>query len=100
MVAVDGNRYSVPELTRKRAVEVRVRAGEVRIYEGDAPIAVHPVLEGSGQRRIAAGQQRHASAGCPPGAPTAGRPGEAVARRPLEFYEAVGRRRAGQGLPA
>ena len=55
MISVDGNQYSVPELTRKRAVEVQVLAGEVRIYEGDALIAVHPVLEGSGQRRIAAG---------------------------------------------
>ena len=48
MVSVDGNLYSVPGLTRKRAVEVQVLAGEVRIYEGDALVAAHPVLEGSG----------------------------------------------------
>jgi hypothetical protein len=107
MVAVDGNQYSVPELTRKRAVEVEVLAGEVRIYEGDALIAAHPVLEGSGQRRIAAGHRRlppPANSDTPrqgtSGAPTPVRPGEAVAHRPLEFYEAVGRRLAGQGLPA
>ena len=107
MVAVDGNQYSVPELTRKRAVEVQVLAGEVRIYEGDALIAAHPVLEGSGQRRIAAGHRRlppPANSDTPrqgaPGAPTPGRPGDAVAHRPLEFYAAVGRRLAGQRLPA
>ena len=107
MVAVDGNQYSVPELTRKRAVEVQVLAGEVRIYEGDALIAAHPVLEGSGQRRIAAGHRRlppPANSDTPrqgaPGAPAPGRPGEAVAHRSLEFYAAVGRRLAGQGLPA
>jgi hypothetical protein len=106
MVAVDGNQYSVPELTRKRSVEVQVLAGEVRIYEGDALIAAHPVLEGSGQRRIAAGHRRlppPANSDTPrhgaPGTPAIGRPGESVARRPLEFYEAVGRRLAGQGHP-
>jgi len=106
MVSVDGNLYSVPDLTRKRAVEVQVLAGEVRIYEGDALIAAHPVLEGSGRRQIAAGHRR-----LPPPAnsetprsgftsmPAAARPGEAVSKRPLEFYEAVGRRLAGGGLP-
>jgi transposase len=107
MVSVGGNQYSVPELTRKRAVEVQVLAGEVRIYEGDALIAVHPVPEGGGRRQIAAGHRR-----LPPPANSAtprhgaslpalaGRPGDAVARRPLEFYEAVGRRLAGRGHPA
>lgn len=106
MVSVNGNQYSVPELTRKRAVEVQVLAGEVRIYEGDALIAAHPVLEGSGRRQIAAGHRR-----LPPPAnsetprlgaamPAAARPGDAVRKRPLDFYQAVGRRLAGQGLPA
>ena len=107
MVSVDGNQYSVPDLTRRRAVEVQVLAGEVRIYEGDALIAVHPVPEGGGRRQIAAGHRR-----LPPPANSAtprhgaslpalaGRPGDAVARRPLEFYEAVGRRLAGRGHPA
>jgi transposase len=106
MVSVDGNLYSVPDLTRKRAVEVQVLAGEVRIYEGDALIAAHPVLEGSGRRQIAAGH-RHlpppANSETPrSGSPTilpAARPGDAVSKRPLEFYEAVGRRLAGGGHP-
>ena len=106
MVSVDGNLYSVPDLTRKRAVEVQVLAGEVRIYEGDVLIAAHPVLEGSGRRQIAAGH-RHlpppANSETPrsgsPTIPPAARPGDAVSKRPLEFYEAVGRRLAGGGLP-
>lgn len=107
MISVDGNQYSVPELTRKRAVEVQVLAGEVRIYEGDALIAVHPVLEGSGQRRIAAGHRRlppPANSDTPradiPATSPPGRPGEAVKRRPLAFYEAVGRRLASRGAAA
>ena len=106
MVSVDGNLYSVPDLTRKRAVEVQVLAGEVRIYEGDALVAAHPVLEGSGRRQIAAGHRRlppPANSETPrsgsPAVPPAVRPGDAVSKRPLEFYEAVGRRLAGGGLP-
>ena len=77
----------------------------VRIHEGDALIAAHPVLEGSGRRQIAAGHRR-----LPPPAnsetprsgfgsmPPTSRLGDAVGRRPLEFYEAVGRRLAGGGI--
>jgi transposase len=107
MVSIDGNQYSVPDLTRKRAVEVEVLAGEVRIYEGDALIAVHPVLEGGGRRQIAAGHRRlppPANSDTPrlggSAAAPAVRAGAAVVRRPLEFYDAVGRRLAGRGLPA
>lgn len=106
MVSVDGNLYSVPDLTRKRSVEVQVLAGEVRIYEGDALVAAHPVLEGSGRRQIASGHRRlppPANSETPrsgsPTVPPAARPGDAVGKRPLEFYEAVGRRLAGGGLP-
>ena len=54
MVSVNGNRYSVPDCTRRRVVEVQTRADEVRIYEGSQLLAVHPVLEGRGQTRLAA----------------------------------------------
>lgn len=107
MISVDGNQYSVPELTRKRAVEVQVLAGEVRIYESEVLIAVHPVLEGSGQRRIAAGHRRlppPANSDTPrsgtPATSPPGRPGDAVKRRPLAFYDAVGRRLASRGVAA
>jgi hypothetical protein len=57
MVSVDGNLYSVPNSTRRRIVEVHNTANEVRILEAGHIIAVHPVLDGRGQRRIHAGHR-------------------------------------------
>src|SRR5205814_1129851 len=45
MVSVGGNLYSVPDATRKRVVEVHSLADEIRIFEADRLIAVHPALE-------------------------------------------------------
>jgi hypothetical protein len=100
MVSVGGNLYSVPNTTRRRSVEVHRTANEVRILEEDRIIAVHPVMEGHGQRRIIEGHRttpppvntqtrRH---GLPPS-----RSGEVVALRPLAFYDAVGKRLAADG---
>ena len=98
MVSVDGNLYSVPNATRRRPVEVHSTAREIRIFEQDRLIAVHPVLEGRGQRRIAAG---HRSLPPPANSHTPrhgrARPGEVVAQRSLAFYDAVARRLAGVG---
>jgi len=100
MVSVGGNLYSVPDCTRRRAVEVHTLTREVHIFEDGRQIAAHPVLEGRGQRRIAGGHRPHRP---PPNsmtpreiAPMPTRPGEVVARRPLEIYAAVGRRLAGE----
>jgi transposase len=103
MVSIGGNLYSVPDTARRRPVEVHSTAGEVRILEQGSIIAVHPVLEGRGQRRIIAGHR----------SPTAratdqmrndtvdkARSGEIVALRPLTFYDAVARRLAGKGVAA
>ena len=57
MVSVDGNLYSVPNSARRRTVEVHNTANEVRILEAGHVIAVHPVLDGRGQRRILAGHR-------------------------------------------
>ncbi len=103
MVSVGGNLYSVPDGTRRRPVEVQVTAAEVRIMEDGRLIAVHPVLEGRGRRRIAEGHRslpppsnsttpRH-GATAPSGPPTG------VTPRSLAIYEAVGRRLAA-GEPA
>jgi hypothetical protein len=97
MVSVNGNLYSVPNATRRRPVEVHSTAREIRIFEQDWLIAVHPVLEGRGQRRIAAG---HRSLPPPANSHTLRqprRPGEVVAQRSLAFYDAVARRLAGVG---
>ena len=98
MVSVDGNLYSVPNSTRRRTVEVHSTANEVRIFEDGAAIAVHPVLDGRGQRRVIAGHRRLQP---PADRQTPGddqssavRPGEIVTLRPLTFYDAVGKRLA------
>jgi transposase len=106
MISVGGNLYSVPDGTRRRPVEVQVTAAEVHILEEGRLIAVHPVLEGRGRRRIAEGHRslpppsnsttpRHGAAAPP--APPAGATG--VMPRSLAIYEAVGRRLAA-GEPA
>jgi transposase len=104
MVSVDGNLYSVPNTARKRAVEVHSMAHEVRILEAGQVIAVHPVLEGRGQRRIAAGHRTlppPANSQTPRrGPPAIPRPGEVVAARDLAFYDAVGKRLATIGAVA
>jgi transposase len=103
MVSVDGNLYSVPDTTRRRPVEVHSTADEVRILEDGRVVAVHPVMDGRGQRRITAG---HRSAPPPPNSqtprngPPPGRSGDIVALRPLAFYDAVGRRLAVDGAVA
>lgn len=96
MVSVDGNEYSVPDTTRRRSVEVHSLADEIRIYDDSQLVAVHPVLEGRGQRRIAQGHRRYP----PPGNSrrrresdcevTLGEPGQQVARRSLAIYDVVG----------
>ncbi len=58
MVSVGGNLYRVPDATRKRVVEVHSLADEIRIFEADRLIAVHPVLEGCHQRRLAPGHRK------------------------------------------
>lgn len=92
MVSVGGNLYSVPDLTRKRVVEVHSLADEIRIFEEGSLIASHPVLEGRNQRRVAPGHRKAA----PPRRRDAqsamasiGRAGDVVARRPLDIYAAV-----------
>ena len=101
MVSVGGNLYSVPDCTRRRVVEVHTLANEIRILEDDKLIAVHPVLEGRGKRRIAGG---HRTASPPANGSTVHEPppptapaGAVIAPRSLAFYDAVARRLAGEG---
>jgi hypothetical protein len=102
MVSVGGNLYSVPDSTRRRVVEVHTLASEIRILKDDKLIAVHPVLEGRGQRRIAGGHRTAPppnnsttarEIAPPPTAPA----GAIVVPRSLAFYDAVARRLAGEG---
>lgn len=94
MVAVCGNQYSVPDTTRRRIVEVQNHPAEVRIFEDGQRIASHPVLEGKNQRRVDPSHRKPVPAARRM-APAPSSPVDApVARRPLAFYEAVGRRLA------
>ena len=101
MVSVGGNLYSVPNSARRRPVEIHSTAQEVRILEDARVIAVHPVLEGRGQRRIIAGHRSlppPANSHTPrQGVSSKARAGETVAQRPLAFYDAVARRLAASG---
>jgi transposase len=96
MVSVGGNYYSVPDATRRRVVEVHSMADEIRIFEGDRLIASHPVLDGRRQRSLIEGHRlptrRRGLAPVPPVFT-----GDLVALRPLDVYEAVGRRLAAGG---
>ena len=103
MISVDGNLYSVPDTTRRRPVEVHSTAGEVRILEDGKVIAVHPVLDGRGQRRLVAGHRSTpppVNSQTPRQNPPPARAGEIVALRPLAFYDAVGKRLATDGAAA
>lgn len=92
MVSVEGNLYSVPDITRRRVVEVHILPDEIRILEENRLIAVHPVLEGRRQRSLLPG---HRQALTPittrsPSVPVLlRRPGEVIAQRPLGFYAAI-----------
>ena len=95
MVSVDGNEYSVPDSCRRRIVEVHITAQEIRILEAGALIAVHPVLPGRRQRRVAPG---HRNRPAPANArherqdgrwSVVERPGDHVRRRPLDVYDQV-----------
>lgn len=101
MVAVGGNQYSVPDTTQRRIVEVQNHPAEVRIFEDGQLIASHPVLEGKNQRRVDPGHRKPVPV-ARRAAQLPSSPAEAmVPRRPLAFYEAVGRRLANvaEGCP-
>jgi transposase len=94
MVAVGGNQYSVPDTTKRRVVEVQSHPNEVRIFEDGQLIAAHPVLEGKNQRRVDPGHRKPVPAARKEAMVMASPIDAAVAKRPLAFYEAVGRRLA------
>jgi transposase len=100
MVSIGGNLYSVPDATRRRVVEVHTLADEIRIFEDGRLIAAHAVLEGRHQRRVAPGHRKMPSLarkGAHQEPVPLGRAGDIIARRSLDFYEAVARRLAAEG---
>lgn len=101
MVSVGGNLYSVPDTTRRRILDVHVFADEICIFEDGVLIATHVPLEGRDQkhvdpehRKVVSPSRRRQSDGRPI---VIRRAGDQVARRSLDFYDAVARRLAEQG---
>jgi transposase len=100
MVSVSGNLYSVPETTRRRVLDVHVFADQIQIFEDGVVVATHVPLEGRNQKRLdpahrkvlPARKRRRAEAEHP-----IRRTGDQVARRSLDFYDAVARRLANHG---
>ena len=91
MVSVGGNLYSVPDTARKRVVEVQNHPSEVRIFEDGTLIARHPRARRQEPAPHRSGASQGAAGAAARALPATGR------RRPLAFYDAVGRRLAGGG---
>jgi hypothetical protein len=105
MVRVGGNLYSVPDTTRGRVLEGHALADQIQIFEASQLIAVHPVLQGRNQRRVAPGHRKASASAADRRAgadvPTViGHTGDVVARRSLDFYQAVALRLAGTARPS
>lgn len=91
LVSIGGNYYSVPDRTR-RVVEVHQLPDQIRILDQGRLVAVHPVLEGRRQSRVDPAHRQGMSAKTSHTASEAmvlGRMGDRVARRSLDFYQAV-----------
>jgi len=99
LVSIGGNYYSVPDRTR-RIVEVHQLPDQIRILDEGQLVAVHPVLEGRRQSRVDPAHRQGMSAKTShPWSETMmlGRMGDQVARRSLDFYQAVADRLAALG---
>jgi hypothetical protein len=100
MVNVGGNAYSVPDTARRRVLEVHCLLDEIRILEDGVVIACHAPLEGRGRTRVDPAHRKAAARTARTGGdgPVAlCRAGDRVARRSLDFYDAVGRALAVRG---
>jgi len=101
LVSVAGNLYSVPDATRRRILDVHVFADEICIIEDGVVVARHVPLDGRNQKRVdpehrkltSSSRARHTARD----QIVVGRAGDRVARRSLDFYDAVGRRLADRG---
>jgi hypothetical protein len=89
-ISYNGNEYSVPEQLGQGTVQIRASLTEVRLFQDDRLVAAHPVLEGRGQRRLAAGHRGRRKAENPQES-NAESPWNLVEvqRRSLEVYERV-----------
>jgi hypothetical protein len=94
LISVGGNTYSVPDTVRRRVVEVHSFIDEIRILEAGVLIATHAPLQGRHQVSIDPAHRRprqrlhtHAEQETV----VLSRAGSVVARRSLDFYDALGK---------
>jgi transposase len=100
MVSVAGNAYSVPDTTRRRVLEVHCLVDEIRIFEDGVLIASHLPLPGRSETRIDPTHRKatHRTRRAGNETPVVMRgTGDVVARRSLDFYDALGRVMAVKG---
>lgn len=93
MVAYRGSVYSVPDGTTSRIVEVQAQACELCIIDHGEVIARHPIAPSRGSR-VMDPRHRKSRAGSPVRLDDNADESCASIHRPLEFYEAVGKRLA------
>jgi transposase len=100
MVRVGGNAYSVPDTARRRVLEVHCLVDEVRIFEDGEMIACHAALPGRGQTSLDPAHRKaiwHTRRAATETEVVMRGAGDVVARRSLEFYDALGRVMATKG---
>jgi transposase len=100
MVSVGGNAYSVPDTARRRVLDVHCLIDEVQIFEDGLLIARHTLLPGRGQSCIDPTHRKPVQRSrivIDDSAVVVRGAGDVVARRSLEFYDALGRVMAVKG---
>ena len=102
MVSIGGNLYSVPDTTRRRILDVHVLADDIQIFEDGTLIANHSPLEGRDQKRLDPTHRKVSSLRyrrrTDDERSVVRRTGDQVARRSLDYYDAVARRLAKGGV--
>lgn len=101
MLRVGGKLYSVPDTARRRVLEIQCSIDEIRILEDGVVIARHTPLPGRGQTSVDPAHRKTASRSsrervADPAVRVHGA-GDQVARRSLDFYDALGRALAVKG---
>ena len=95
MVSVDGNLYSVPNGTGRKALQIERTATQLRILDGQTLLAIHPLLLGKNQRQVIQSHRASSPSVTPmihtsTNDSTIERAGDSVVRRALDEYEIIG----------
>jgi hypothetical protein len=100
MISIGGNGYSVPDTARRQVLDVHCLIDEVQIFEDGVLTARHALLPGRGQSGIDPAHRKALQRSrivIDDSAVVVRGAGDVVARRSLEFYDALGRVTAVKG---